>query len=84
MYDNLCNGNTAAAAVEALRQSNNVNMKDSSGNTLLHIAIWNEKLHGACANGNGAIIQLLLQNGADQNNNNNNGQTPIDLIPSGY
>eukprot|EP00048_Salpingoeca_helianthica_P008098 m.118431 g.118431 ORF g.118431 m.118431 type:complete len:677 (+) comp14512_c0_seq2:95-2125(+) len=49
----------------------NVDARDSSGNTALHMAAWQEKHHSA------EIIEVLLKNGANANERNTKDSTPL-------
>lgn len=52
----------------------NINHRDTNGNTILH---------HASMNGNDRIVELLLDNGADESIKNNEGKTPSDLASNG-
>lgn len=50
---------------------NNINNKDSNGNTALHLAAMDNKIF---------IIDFLLKHGADVKIKNNNGETALDIL----
>lgn len=49
---------------------NQLHVKDNRGDTALHKAAWQ---------GNGLVVDLLLNNGADIHSRNNKGQQPLDI-----
>lgn len=53
----------------ALSQGANINAKDNSGNTALHVAIWSTN--------NIALIRYLVESGANVNAMTQNGDTPL-------
>ncbi len=64
---------SGAIAELLLKSGADVNVRDNSGTTPLHLAV---------KNGNQEIVALLLENKADPNARNNAGETPLDYAKS--
>lgn len=64
--------NALAAALALIESGADVNSQNSYGNTPLWTAVYNYR-------GDGSMIELLLQRGANPVSRNNNGKTPREL-----
>ncbi|MEI6529720.1 MAG: U-box domain-containing protein [Candidatus Falkowbacteria bacterium] len=73
--------NNHAPFIKALikRNKDNLNRKDETGQTPLHVAVINRKTDVIDTDGNINIIQLLLREGANYKIRNNQHQTPKKL-----
>ena len=67
----LFTASTGTEVTNAIHAGANVNAKDSTGKTALHLAVFNKNMD---------VVKSLITAGADVNAKDNNGMTPLHII----